>query len=173
MFHHDYHVHHVRLEKIKDDKVKSEGWKNKANHSGDKSQDSKDSSQRKCFCCDRTGQAKSDCQQRADDMRKATSAGRPFVDKSKKVSALQATDETPPVASVTLAPDFESYLFAITMDSSWSDTLCLLVRSPTVLARRRANTTLMSHGLSVFLLIDSGSAVTGCLRDWCSNIPLR
>ena len=50
---------------------------------------------------------KSDCQQRAEDMRKGTSAGRPFVDKSKKVSALQTTDETPPVASVTLAPDFD------------------------------------------------------------------
>ena len=31
----------------------------------------------------------------------------------------------------------------------------------------------MSHGLSVFLLIDSGSAVTGCPRDWCPKIPLR
>ena len=31
----------------------------------------------------------------------------------------------------------------------------------------------MSHGLSVFLLIDSGSVVTGCPRDWCPNIPSR
>ena len=31
----------------------------------------------------------------------------------------------------------------------------------------------MSHGLSVFLLIDSGSALTGCPRGWCPNIPLR
>ena len=73
---------------------------------------------------------KSDCQQRAQDMRRATGAGRPFVDKSGKVTALQNTDETPPVASVTLASDFDEYLFAITMDSSWSDTLCSLVRPP-------------------------------------------
>ena len=31
----------------------------------------------------------------------------------------------------------------------------------------------MSHGLSVFLLIDSASAVTGCPRDWCPNVPSR
>ena len=57
------------------------------------------------------------------------------------------------------------------MDNSWSDTLFPLVRSPTALARRRANTTPMSQGLYVFLL--SGSAVTVCLRDSCPNIPLR
>ena len=47
------------------------------------------------------------------------------------------------------------------------------MRPPTALARRRATATPTSHGLSVFLLIDSGSAVTGCPRDWCPNIPLR
>ena len=99
---------------------------------------------------DRTGHMKSDCQLCAEDMRKATSAGRPFVDKSKKVTALQTTDETPPFASATLAPNFDGYLFAITMDSSSSDTLCPLVRPPTALGRRRANTTLMSHGPFVF-----------------------
>ena len=56
------------------------------------------------------------------------------------------------------------------MDSSWNEALCPLVRPPTALARRRANTTPMSHGLSVFCLIDSGSA--GCPRDWCPNVPL-
>ena len=105
---------------------------------------------------------KSVCQERADDMLKAPAAGRPLVDKSKKVAALPTTGETPQVASVTLAPDFDGYLFAITMDSSWSDTLCSLVHPPTALARRRANTTPMSHGLSVFLLVDAGSASTGC-----------
>ena len=50
-----------------------------------------------------------------------------------------------------LLPDFDGYLLAITMDSSWS-TLCPSVCPPTALARRRANTTLKSHGLSVFLL---------------------
>ena len=60
----------------------------RAKDSGDKSQDCKDSSERKCFYCDRAGHVKSDCQQRAEDMRQATAAGRPFVDKSKKVSAL-------------------------------------------------------------------------------------
>ena len=88
----------------KDDKGKSKGWKNRADDSGDKSQDSKDNAQRKCFYCDRAKHVKSDCQQRAEDMRKATAAGRPFVDNSEKVSALQATDERPPVSSVTLAP---------------------------------------------------------------------
>ena len=87
------------------------------------------------------------------------------------MSALQATDETPPVASVSLAPDFYGYLFAITMDRSWNEALCPLVRPPTALATRGANTTPMSHGLSVFCLIDSGSAVTGCWRDWCPNVP--
>ena len=66
------------------------------------------------------------CQPRAEDMRKATAAGQPFVDK--KVSALQVTAETPPVASVTLAPDFDGYLFAITMNGSWHETLCPLMR---------------------------------------------
>ena len=80
--------------KNKDDQGKSKGWKNRADDSGDKSQDSKDNAQRKCFYCDRAKHVKSDCQQR----------GRPFVDNSKKVSALQATDERPPVSSVTLAP---------------------------------------------------------------------
>ena len=116
---------------------------------------------------------KSDCQQRADDTRKATAAGRPFVDKSKKVTALQTTEKTPQVASFTLAPDFDGDLLAIAMDTSWSGTLCPLVRPPTALARRRANTTPMCYGLSVFLLIDSGSAVTGCPRDLCANIHLR
>ena len=46
------------------------------------------------------------------------------------------------------------------------------MRLPTALARRRANATPMSHGLSVFLLIDAGSAVTGCPHDWCPNIIL-
>ena len=92
---------------------------------------------------------------------------------SKKVSALQIMDETPPVASGTLAPDFDGYLFAITMDSSWNETVCPLIRPSTALATRRANATLMSHGLSVFLLIDSGSAVTGCPRDRCPNLSLR
>ena len=64
--------------------------------------------------CDGTGHVKSDCQHRAEDMRVRR---RPFVDKSNKVSALQATDETPPVASETsLLPDFDGYLFAITVD---------------------------------------------------------
>ena len=58
-------------------------------------------------------------------------------DKSEKVSALQATDETPPVASVTLAADFDGYFFAITMESSWNETLCPLMRPPIALARRR------------------------------------
>ena len=49
---------------------------------------------------------KSDCRQRADEMHKATAAGRPFVDKSKKVTVLQTADETPLHASVTLAHDF-------------------------------------------------------------------
>ena len=35
------------------------------------------------FYCDRTGHVKSDCQQRAEDMRKTTAAGRPYVGKSK------------------------------------------------------------------------------------------
>ena len=39
------------------------------------------------------------------------------------------------------------------MDSSWSDTLCPLVRPPTALAKGRANTTPMSQGLSVFLRV--------------------
>ena len=95
------------------------------------------------------------------------------MDKSEKVAALQTAEETPPVASATLAPDFDGYLFAITMDSSWNDTLCPLVSLPTALARRRANTTPMSQGLSVFLLIDSGSAGTGYPHDWCSNIRLQ
>ena len=116
---------------------------------------------------------KSDCQRRAENMRKATVAGRPFVDKRKKVSALPTTDETPSVASVDVAPDFDGYLYVVTTDSSWNETLCTLMRPPTALARRRANATPMSGGLSVFLLIDSGSAVTGCPRDWCPNIPLR
>ena len=123
--------------------------------------------------CDRTRHVKSDCQQRAEDMREATSTGRPFVDKSEKVAAMQSTDETPLVASVTLAHVCDGYLFAITMDSSWNETLCPLMRPPTALARRRAKAKPMSHGLFVFLLIDSGSAVTGCLRDWCPDIPLR
>ena len=88
---------------------------------------------------------------------------------SKKVSALQTTDETPHT-SVTLAPDFDGYLFTITMDSSWNETLCPRMRPPLALARRRANATPMSHGPSVFLLIDSGSAVAGCPRGWCPNI---
>ena len=159
--------------KSDDDKGKSKGWKNRAKDSGDKSQDSKDSAQKKCFHCDCTEHAKSDCQQRAEDTRKATAAGRPFVDKSKKAPALQATDGTPPFVSVTLAPDFDGYLFAVTMDSSWNETLCPLMRPPTAQARRRANATPMSHGLSVFLLIDSGSAVAGCPRDWCPNIPAK
>ena len=144
--------------KSKDDKSKSEGWKNRARDSGDsgdKSQDSKDSAQRKCFYCDRTGHVKSDCKQRAEDMRKATAAGRPFF------------------RQLTLAPDLDGYLFAITMDRSWNETLCPLMCTPTALAKRRANATPMSHGLSVFLLIDSGSAVTGCPHDSCPNIPLR
>ena len=92
---------------------------------------------------------------------------------SKKVAALQTTEETPQVASVTLASDFDGYLFAITMDGSWSDTLCSLVHPPAALARRRAKTTPMSQGLSAFFMIDSRSADTGCPHDWCSNIPLR
>ena len=40
----------------------------------------------------------------AEDLRKATAAGRPCVDKSKKVTALQTTDETPPVASCDFNP---------------------------------------------------------------------
>ena len=87
---------------------------------------------------------------------------------SKKVSALQTTDETPHT-SVTLAPDFDGYLFTITMESSWNETLCPRMRPPLALARRRANAPPMSHGPSVFLLIDSGSAVAGCPRDWCPN----
>ena len=75
--------------KRKNDKDKRKGWKNSAEDSGDKSEDSKDSAQKTCFCCDRTGHVKSDCQQRAEDMRKATAAGRPFVDTCKNVSALQ------------------------------------------------------------------------------------
>ena len=69
------------------------------------------------------------------------------------------------------SPDFDGYLFAIPMGSdfgtsfrvpdSWSDRFCPSVAHPTALA----NTTSMSHGLSVFLLIDSGSAVTSCPRD--------
>ena len=50
----------------------------------------------------------------------------------------------------------------------WSDALCP-VPPPTALARRRANTTPMSHGLSV----DSSSAVTSCPRDWWSEISLH
>jgi len=46
------------------------------------------------------------------------------------------------------------------------------VRPPTALARRHANATPVSHGLSVFLMIDSGSAVTGCPRDRWPNVPL-
>ena len=166
----------VKDSKSKDDKGKGKGWKSKGKGNGAKRQDSQDSSEKECFHCDRTGHSKGDSQQRVDDMRKAASAGRPFLDKSDKVASLQTSEETPLVASITLAPDFDGYLFAITMDSdfgdefpspdSWSDTLYLLVRPPTALARRRANTTPMSHGLSVFLLIDSGSAVTSCLDDW-------
>ena len=99
--------------KGKDDKGKRKGWKNKAKDNSAKSHDSKDSAQTKCFCCERIGHMKSDCQQCADDVRKATGARRLFVDNGKKVAALQTTEETP-----------------------------------------------TSHGLSVFLLIDSGSAVT-------------
>ena len=70
-----------------------------------RAKDSKDSSQKTCLYCDRIGHMKGDCQQRADDMRKATAAGRPFVDKSEKVASLQTSEEeTPPVASTTLAP---------------------------------------------------------------------
>ena len=61
--------------KSKDEKGKSKGWMNRAKDSGDTSQDSKDSAQRKCFYCDRTGHVKSDCRQRFEDMRKATAAG--------------------------------------------------------------------------------------------------
>ena len=70
---------------------------------------------------------------RAENIRKATAAVPPFVDKSMKVSALQSTDETPSLASVTLTPDFDGYLFAIAMDSSWNETLCPLMRLPTAL----------------------------------------
>ena len=83
---------------------------------------------------------------------------------------MQTTEETPQVASVALAPDFDGYLFAVTMDNSCNDTLCPSVGPPTALARRRANTTPLSHGLSVFLLIASESAVTGCPRDWRLNV---
>ena len=136
----------ARTRKSKDDEFKSKGRKNRAKtprtvHRG------------KYFYCERAGHVKSDCQQRAEDMRKAMAAGRPFVDKSEKVSAMQTTDETPPVASVTLAPDFDGYLFATTMDSCWNETLHPLTRPPTAQARRRANATPMSHGLSVLLLI--------------------
>ena len=92
--------------------------------------------------------------------------------------ALQTTDETPLVASVTLAPDFDGYLFAIMMDSSWNETLCPLMRPPTALARRRANAMPMSHGLCVFLLIDSQVArVIGARtsvrekRNSCASSP--
>ena len=60
------------------------------------------------------------------------------MDKSKKVAA-----GTSQVASVTLAPDFDGYLFAITMDSSWSDTPSPLVPPPTALARRPVLVTVM------------------------------
>ena len=115
-----------------------------------------ENAQKKCYCCDLAGHVKSDCQQqRAKDMRKAMAAGRPFVDKSKKVSELQTTDGTPLVASATLAPDFDGYLFAITMESSWSETLCPLMRPPTALARRRANATPLSHGLAFGFVVNT------------------
>ena len=104
--------------KSKDDKGKGKGWKNKAKDKGAKRQDSKDSARKKCFYCDRT-----------DSVQKTGARRRPQDDlsrTSKKVTALQTTDEMPPVPSVTVAPDFDGYLFAITMDCSWSDTLCLL-----------------------------------------------
>ena len=62
---------------------------------------------------------KGDFQQRADDMRKATAAGRHFVDKNKKVASLQTSEETPPVAAMTLAPDFDGHLFPISVDSEF------------------------------------------------------
>ena len=105
----------------------------------------------------------------ASGVLKTRARQRPEDDRSwtrvRKCQSLQTTDEAPPVASVTLAPDFVGYLFAVTVDSSWSETLCPLMRPPTALARRRANATPMSHGLSVFLLIDSGSAVTALWRE--------
>ena len=64
--------------KSKDDKGKGKGWKSEAKDNGAKSQDSGDIAQKKCFFCDRIGHMKSDCQQRANDMRKATAAGRPL-----------------------------------------------------------------------------------------------
>ena len=105
-------------------------------------------------------------------MRKATAAGRAFVDKSKKVSAMLTTDETPPVATVTLAPDFDGYLFAVTMDSSWKETLCPLTR-PTALARLLANATPMSRGRSVFQWIGSGCVWTSPSekRNSCASRP--
>ena len=70
---------------------KGKGWENKAKDNGAKSQDSKDSAQKNCFFCDRIGHMKSDCQQRAEELRKATAAQRPFLDKSKTVAALQTS----------------------------------------------------------------------------------
>ena len=69
--------------KDKDKKAKCESKDTKSKgdqDSGDKSQDSKESAQKNNVYCDRTGHSKSDCQQRAEDMRKATAAGRLFVD---------------------------------------------------------------------------------------------
>ena len=77
--------------KSKDVKGKGKGWNSKAKDNGAKCEDSNDSAPglqepglqgQPRFYCDRTGHMKSDCQHRADDMRKATAARRPFVDKS-------------------------------------------------------------------------------------------
>ena len=87
---------------------------------------------------------KRDCRQRPDDMRKATAAGRHLCGQEYEDGIFADLRRTPQVASVSLAPDFDGYLFATTMNSSWNDTLCPLVCPPTALARRRANTTPMS-----------------------------
>ena len=64
--------------KGKDPKSKDDKGKGKSKNNGAKSQHSKDSSQKRCLCCDRIGHMKGDCQQGGDDLRKATAAGRRF-----------------------------------------------------------------------------------------------
>ena len=98
---------------------------------------------KKCCYCDRTGHMKSDCQQRAGDVRKATSA--------KKVSTLQTRDETPPVASLTLAPDFR-----------W-----LLLRNHDEQAAWE-NQTMEHHGENDVLFTTAGHKSIGVIFQVCS-----
>ena len=88
--------------KSKYDRGKSK--KSKIKDSSDKSHDSKDSAQRNVS----TATVQDACRETASNVLKTQGNGRKtFVDKSKSVSALQATHETP---AVTLAPDFDGHL---------------------------------------------------------------